>query len=343
MVKKLFLILFFISASTTVHSQDNLPREKSSPGYLSESAKYVFFNHYWLNMHHFLQHEARIKDKTDSSSVESGIWKKLSSSDKNIFGEVVGFYQKKLTNKNLRSSDYMSAFKTWVIGQKEKGLSSVPAEFKEHTEHLENFTPIYNQYLWKTHSARNKKVISEKINLIKATEDSVFEKIADLAHSYWPRNKIRVDITYFANSRNNAFTTIFPTHIVMPSTNYTTTQGSWVELIYHEAGHQIIRGGTGFIAGTIQDVSTVENKGLRSLSHAYLFYIAGTAAKENFQKEGIEDYEIYMIRNNVYGLYIPALKKYMPEYINRTATLADVTRRIIQDVHKELDKRESDS
>ena len=81
---------------------------------------------------------------------------------------------------------------------------------------------------------------------------------------------------------------------------------------------------------------------MRSLWHAYLFYFAGAATRQDLKGEGIENYKMYMVREELFSLYMPSLRKYLPRYMNRKATLAEVTESIIKNVQESADLRESE-
>jgi len=337
-------------SSAQAQAQDAPPTDDQFPGFVAESERFAFFSHYWLNMHHFLHQVAVAGSEERSGPVDTEVRDNLNGTERNVFEEVVAFYKRNLADKDLRSSEYMQDFKKWVVRQDTTGFSSVPKEFRDHTDRLESFDSIYRQHFWGKQQASNENIVSDNLNLVRATEDSVCERLSNLAHENWPEYKIRVDVTYYGKSqKNTAFTTVFPTHVVMPSKrqnamegSWVAVEGSWVEILYHEAGHQLIRPRTGFIPETIEDVTEGEGEGLRSLWHAYLFYFAGAVTRTALKEEGIENYTMYMVREEVFSLYFPALQKYLSRYMDREATLAEATRSIIKDVHERADWGESE-
>jgi hypothetical protein len=336
------LVGFGLFSAARAQTQDAPPADDASPGFVAETKRFAFFSHYWLNMHHFLHQVALARNEGRSSPADAKVKNRLSAPEKNLFDEAIAFYKRNLINKDLRSSEYMQDFKSWVVRQDTSDFSSVPQEFRDHTERLESFDSLYREHFWDKHRASNESVVSDNLNLVRATEDSVAERLSSLTHESWPRYKLRVDVTYYGKSQDNtAFTTIFPAHIVAPSKDQGTVEGSWVEVLYHEAGHQLVRSRTGFVPGTIRDVSEVEGQGLRNLWHAYLFYFAGAVTRNALKREGIENYKMNMVREEIFSLYVPSFQKYLPRYLNRKATLAEVTRSIIEDVYERGDLGQS--
>ena len=192
-------------------------------------------------------------------------------------------------------------------------------------------------FFWMIHDAANQEILEINLPLITNTEEMVVDTLTTLTRQFWQAEKIRVDISYFAkstpqNMRNRPYTALSPTHVVMnscPGTN--DPVGNWLELLYHESSHHLIGTVSGFIGGTIRDVA--DASGERSpfgLWHAYLFYFSGKATQKALASQGIEDYEIYMIRNKVFSRLIPHVVAHLPEYMHRRQTLKDVTARINQ-------------
>ncbi|MCB1023957.1 MAG: hypothetical protein KDB79_06200, partial [Acidobacteria bacterium] len=200
---------------------------------------------------------------------------------------------------------------------------------------------IYKDIFWEIQNASNKKVLNDNLAMIKSTEKVVIQRLTDLTKQFWPGGKVRVDIVYYAkssrqNMNNRPYTSIFPTHVVMNSAGDSDRPfGNWLELLYHESSHPLILSSSGFVSGTIMDVAETSGaKPLRSLWHAYLFYFSGVVSKQALETQGIKNYEMYMVRNNVFGWYLPYLEKYLPAYVNKTMTLKDATELIFQDYKK---------
>jgi len=135
------------------------------------------------------------------------------------------------------------------------------------------------------------------------------------------------------STRERPYTSLSPTHVVMISSPKAGhPKGNWVEILYHEASHHLIFGRSGFVGGTINDVAGIlKKRPLRSLWHAYLFYFSGVVTRDALRKQGIKDYQLYMIRNRVFSFYFPYLEKHLPSYINRKTTLKDATEAIFRD------------
>ncbi|MEO9851652.1 MAG: hypothetical protein ABJH72_11250 [Reichenbachiella sp.] len=298
-----------------------------SPAPSDTSKYYEFHINYWINAHHFLWLEAFMNVEKDSTLVTHRLQKK----DLKIWIETLNYYKKNLVQEDLRSSDYMSNFKEWIITQDESLDDNIPETFQSHVAMLQSVHPVYQKYFWPEHQSVCQSVIADNISLLRKVESDYVDQITTLTRQFWEFTKIRVDLTYVAkaskwNLRNRPYTSLFPTHVVMNAVGENKVQGNWIELLFHESAHHLILPGSYFVGGTINDYAESKNiKPPRQLWHAYLFYFTGQIAKNLLNAEGIDYPVTYMERNRVFSKYFPLLEKHLTPYMNREATLAEAT------------------
>lgn len=304
------------------------------PGYLAESERFTFYNPFWLNLHHYLHHEVLHRDSAQVDVFAKEVLDLLSAQEKEVAGKIVEFYQMKLVEQDLRTSDYMAAFKHWSAQQNATELTNVPDSFQRHCDYLTAFAPIYRQHIWPEHQTANQAILDKNLPLIRQLESRISEQLEQWTQTDWQTEKIRVDITYYAKSyrgysRDRPFTTLGPTHVIMNTTGHETA-GNWIELLFHEASHHLITPNNGMVSETLKRVAKELNRPVpRSLWHAYLFYFSGKACQEAFQANGLPDYEVYMVRNRVFRNYLPYLEKYLPDYMAEKTTLTEASKMII--------------
>ena len=322
----LMLILVFLSCQTQ--------KMKTTPqaGYLAESQVFEFYNHFWLNLHHFLYTKADLYTKKSiEESLTPSAWKQTSALEKEALTLALIFYRDHIIKEDLRTGDNLYAFKTWVITQKEKPNLSNHESFKQQIEVLNNVRKVYEKYWWPEHKKSNVLVLENNKALINKLELSAKKRLIQLAKNEWQSGKIRVDICYYAKL-GRPYTSIKPTHIVMNVRRNAQPAGNWFELLLHEASHHFIFPNTGFVGETInQAVNELGMKAPRGLWHAYLFYFTGKTAQELLVKEGLQDYELYMIRRNVFQSFYPLLAQYLPAYLDGEQSLLECTKQIISD------------
>ena len=301
-----------------------------------ETERFAFYNHFWFNLHHFAKHEAVLNTHLDSSIIDTEEWKQLNTNEEISLKKLIEYYKKNLVDKDLRTDDYMFDFKLWVLTQEEDGLEEIPVAFSEHCQQLLSAQQAYKNHFWHKHRTANESIVQYNLQWIKDSEMELSEKLANLTYSYWQDEKIRVDLSFYAkadkwNTRDKPYTNLHPeTHIVM-NTDSNEYPGNWFELLFHESSHHLIRTRTGFVSGTINDISkTLNQKSPRQLWHAYLFYFSGKVVQEFLQENGVPNYELYMVRNRVFSRNFKLIDTHLPAYIEGKSTLHDVTKKIIQ-------------
>ena len=306
-------------------------RAQASVEAVAQTQHFEFHINYWFNMHHFLWTEAFLNVHADSSLVEG----QLSSEERAALNAAVNFYKENLVGQDLRSGDYMGAFREWIIDQR-INIREIPDNFSVHMKHLLTFDGVYRTQFWSMHRNACEVVLSENLELIKTTEQAYVSEIEKLTRQRWQGDPIRVDITYFGkiskrNMRNRPYTNIFPTHVVMNTLGDNDIKGGWLELLYHEAAHHLILGSSYFVSGTINDVAEINKLDIpRQLWHAYLFYLTGKLTQQILTEKGVDYPYTYMERNGIFSNQLPVLEEHLGAYMQRKITLADATLKILQ-------------
>nr|WP_321232780.1 hypothetical protein [uncultured Psychroserpens sp.] len=285
-------------------------------------------------MHHFLWMESFMNVQKDSTIIRQNFSKDIQQS----LNQGIEYYKNNFVDFNLRSNDYMKAFKHWIRTQ-DFELKSVPPKFEEHINVLKSVSNVYKESFWPEHKATCENVLNDNIDLIRQTEEKFAIGIQKLTRHRWQGEKIKVDITYYGtatdwNLVHRPYTTLFPTYIVMTGIGENDIKGNWVELLFHEAAHHLIFDKYYYIGGTIKDVSEVMNVKLpRSFSHAYLFYLTGELTKQIFIEEKVPYANTYMERTGVFGSHYALLDKYLKPYMKGEITLENATRKILTEIN----------
>ena len=135
-MKKVYLALWMMVAALSVKSQEFYKT-------LDTTAYYEFRVNYWFNMHNFLWNEAFLQVNEDSTLLDAAIPKK----DLRQIQQTVDYYKTELVNKDLRTDDYMKAFKEWITALEELP-PTIPEKFRPHIAHLIGIDRVYKNYLW---------------------------------------------------------------------------------------------------------------------------------------------------------------------------------------------------
>lgn len=283
---------------------------------------FEFYINKWLNQHHFLFQMAKSLAR-DSSTAEEAFpqWQQLSPDEQSLTVELLTYYQDNWIDKSLLFNGDLYRMKRTITYWQNDQQTLAYEEHPELASYWTRFASIYERLFWPTHRSQNEKILRHNLHRIKAYETQATARLSQLCQEPWPTSKIRVDVTFLADWAG-AYTTTNPVHVVV-STKEEGPEGDWVETLFHEASHKLIGGRRGKVAELIQAIADEEELEIpRQLWHGVLFYFAGAVIKDLLVAEGVA-YELYMVRENVFGAYHEALSKNLDPYLAGELTLED--------------------
>ncbi|MBO6522471.1 MAG: hypothetical protein JJ971_01475 [Balneolaceae bacterium] len=295
---------------------------------IAVTEKYEFYSNFWINQHHFLYAKASsaAKGNWDDGFTENEL-DKLSVGEAQILKDGITFYRDSVISYSLTFNRGLTILKRTLINFDEDDVFEMDDFHDELVEHLNKVKPVYRKYFWGEHNRSNLEVVDNHLEFITTHESEIFDRISGLAQQPWREEKIRVDVTYYANWAG-AYTSNNPqVHVTITSQD--DGKGDWQELIFHEPSHSIMSSRSFKAAELISKVS--EQLGVEppeSLWHALLFYFSGVSVQEAFKKEGVE-YELYMVRYNVFDEYHPVIFKYMPDYVQGDTSFEEALKKVI--------------
>ncbi len=334
MKKSIFFLPFLFFIHGLLPAQEYIHPSKDDPGYLGESQYFRFYQHFWLNTHHFLHNRASIYDGKNLGEVfDEKITAKMQKRDFQALKKAIDFYKKNLAGKDLRTGEYLAPFKRWVIQQTNKPPLPAYELSTEHTAILNDFASTYKKFFWKKHKKANLLVFQRNIRLVKKLEQQAVKRLTELSQREWQKEKIRVDLAYYSKL-NRPFTTTRPTtHIVMETYFNHEPQGNWFELLFHEASHHLIFPSGDGVGKTIIQAANdlgLESRAYSQMWHLYLFYFTGRVSEALLEKELDIDYELYMVRNKVFSQSFPKADQYLPLYMSGEKSLLEVSKKMLE-------------
>lgn len=316
----LIFCLFFIGVSCKGQEKKRTP--------FSRTERFDFYINKWLNQHHFLYRIAEDLAKDSSSQLgDLPAFQELTVADLATATEAITYYQTHIIDKNLLFNSTLRTVKA--------NLSQLPDQVSWKETSFEAalvaiwkaFEPVYEKYFWPSHSAKNEKTLEQHFDRITTFEGRALARLSQLAQAEWPAGKIRVDVSYYADWAG-AYTSTQPLHIVI-STASVGPEGDWVETLFHEASHSLIGGRKGKVATTIKEIAAESELVIpRQLWHAVLFYFAGSVIQDLLGEEGV-DYELFMLREKVFGQYHEQLDRHMKPYLQGEVELKIALERLM--------------
>jgi len=220
---------------------------------------FEFHSGFWVNLHHFLYHEARarqaIKDAHDTTVKPSGPVLKLapgsqptlSPAEQHIWDQAISYYVSNYAPKDLLINIDLILLKNQLgdfedcnelTGRKNRACDAgLPGNIGII---LEAAAPIYRAHWWPDHDRANRRWVVRVAPLVREQGVGLSERLADIYQSKWPKDKIRVEVCAFANSAG-AYTTLDPLRVTIASTDPRNQGPEALEVLFHEASHDIAR------------------------------------------------------------------------------------------------------
>jgi hypothetical protein len=298
---------------------------------------FQFHSGFWLNLHHALYLQARLREgelisrSDNGAGAKSAAIPKDADSNSAAWQAAVDYYVKNLAHRDLLFDGGMMLIKNRLAeleacpdlsGKTTPGCSSglQPGMI----DALEGAAPVYRARWWPADDQKNREWMGAVTPYIKQMGSSVAEQLASIYRSNWPRDPIRVDVVAYAGPFG-AYTTLDPVYVTVSSTDPRNQGLSAFEILFHEGSHAL--------STKVQDqiVEVCHERDIpipRDLWHALLFYTTGEVVRRTLARgEGsvsagtrATTYMPYAYRNGLYtlgwGTYQRALEAYWQPYLD---------------------------
>jgi hypothetical protein len=214
---------------------------------------FEFHSGFWVNLHHFLYHEARARlasqDARQSPSAKSAaIIKpsvKLSPSEQKAWDDAVSYYIANYAQKDLLINIDLILLKNQledfedcdeVTGRKQSRCDAgLPGKIGPI---LDSVALIYRTHWWPDQDRANRRWVIRVAPLVREQGVGISQRLADIYQTHWPNEKIRVDVCAYANSAG-AYTTLDPLRVTIASADPRNQGPEALEVLFHEASHGI--------------------------------------------------------------------------------------------------------
>src|SRR5580704_5628373 len=178
-------------------------------------ALFEFHSGFWINLHHFLYLEALSEkphkgSRETVSAADADTLTSLSPEERATWDAAVSFYRSSLAQQDLLFDEDLISIKNQLEdAEASPDLANVGIP-KGLLTVLLNAAPIYRQYWWNRHDARNRQWIEQLKPLVSTYGKTLKDSLVRIYDTPWPGHPVRVDATVFANWAG-AYTTIEPT------------------------------------------------------------------------------------------------------------------------------------
>jgi hypothetical protein len=159
---------------------------------------------------------------------------------------------------------------------------------------LDAASRAYRACGWADQDATNRRWIAELEPRLERHAEVIRRRLEELEGVRWRKMPIDVDVVGTAGwsgADTIAIGTV-PTHTMVSSRDPGYQGKNALEMIFHEASHELVTPRNGPIATLLAKVAAEEHLGVdRSLWHALLFITAGEVTREEYEKAGEGPYE----------------------------------------------------
>ncbi|MGA2810897.1 MAG: hypothetical protein ABSG16_05815 [Candidatus Acidiferrum sp.] len=325
---------------------------------------FEFHSGFWLNLHHTLYHEAKaritpvehqpgkyahpVEDATALPQVT------LTPAEQRAWNDAVNYYAANYATRDLLFSNDLILLKNQLgdfedceelSGTKKKTCDAgLPGDI---TRLLEAAGVVYRAHFWVQHDRANRGWIARVAPLVREQGVGLSERLASIYQTRWPKNKIRVDVSAYANW-SGAYTTLDPLRVMISSLDRRNQSAQALEVLFHEASHGIAEPVELAIARECKQ----RDKAIpRDLWHALIFYTTGevirpvmTAANDRptdgtlIADAGDGDtpgggYTPYAVKEGLYQRgwddYLKVLTRFWQPYLDGKASFDDAIARMV--------------
>ena len=295
---------------------------------------------FWINLHHTLYLQARQSRDGRGGPSGAGVPTRRTASERLAWDAAVSYYQANYADRDLLFNTELILLKNQLSdfegcdelsGAKQKVCDAgLPAPL---TKVLEAAAPVYRAHEWPDHDRANRNWIAGVAPLVREKGLGLSERLAEVYQAHWPKEKIRVDVSAYANWAG-AYTTLDPLRVTISSTDPRNQGSAALEILFHEASHGIAEPVQQAI---IRECRQREKAIPRDLWHALMFYTTGEIIKPIFtaQNASAQDaaYTPYAIRERLYQRgwddYLKLLTRFWQPYLDGKSTFDDAIARMV--------------
>ncbi len=263
------LLLICVTAGSAA-GQVPIPGQGSSKGRpgdqlgMAPTPVFEFHSGFWMNLHHALYEEARIREqrpteRPTSSSLPAKSEEKrneasskaqgsVSAEEERAWNEAVDYYVATLARRDLLFDGEMVDTKNQLAelenckdlsGRSGHGCAALLRP--EQVAALEKAAPFYRARWWAEHDGTNRAWIATVSALVRDLGRSLAEQLSTVYRCDWPNGKIRVDVTHYAGLFGG-YTSLEPLHITISGADERNQGLAALQVLFHEASHALAGG-----------------------------------------------------------------------------------------------------
>lgn len=283
--------------------------------------RFVFQNHFWVNLHHFLRAEARRRER--GAALQQPL-EALEAHERDSWERALEVYRPMAQRSLLFDEDMVRIHVALAVARNERSL---PHELvgAELSSALDAAAPVFRSHQWPARARDNDEWIARTRPTVERLAPALTDALAAALQLTWPSAPILVDVTP-ETGPDLAYTTSTapPGYAGLATINPSVAGGSpaAIECVFHEAAHVL----DPTLVRWVEEESA--RQGLQpppDLWHAILFYTAGELTLRALGEAGT--YREDLARG--FAVCVPALEQYWKPYLDGNLPLAVALRGLV--------------
>ena len=195
--------------------------------------------------------------------------------------------------------------------------------------------PAYRACRWPQQDAANRRWIDELVPRLEAHADAIGRRLETLYGARWRSLPIAVDVVETAGwaGADTIADRSHPTHVRISSVNAGYQGTAALEMIFHEASHELVSPRNGPIAALLTAAAEAEGVELdRNLWHGVLFVTAGTVTAEVLEAAGEGAYVPFAFAHSVFEPLLEPLRAHWLPVVRGEAPREEAARALVRAV-----------
>ena len=296
-----------------------------------------FHSGFWVNLHHFLYLEARLRGSGETRALSQPEFAsdppagELTPAERTAWNAALDAYSKDWAERNLLQNgdmtiinDRLSDLENCEDISPHAGPACAAGLRPDLVNVLMEAAPVYRAHWWTEQNRENRDWIAGVTPLIHSMGSDLAMQLVRVYRQAWPATRLRVDVAWYAGPEGS-YTTLLPPHVTIASHDSRNQGLLAFEMLFHEASHML--------AGAVNEDIERRCRDLgkpipRDLSQALLLYTTGelvsrevAASPAQAARNGAAAiYTPYAIRNGLYdhgwASYQVALEKFWQNYLD---------------------------
>lgn len=303
----LFALLLTLAAPTA-RAQTPVPGQGSTdrpvidfPRRLGPLPVFEFHSGFWLNLHHVLYLQARLRAEkpttrsqlnTPPPSGELLALGDLSPEERRAWLQAVGAYQRSAATRDLLFDSAMVRMKDRLAEMADVDSAEASGFTPDMIAALRMAAPVYRARWWPADDRANREWIQSVSPMVERLGAHLARQLAIVYRANWPAENIRVDVSVYAGLLGG-YTTLDPLDVTLSSRDSRNQGETALEILFHEASHALAEP----VRDAIARECRAQDKPIpRDLWHALLFYTTGEMVRRSLagfsddQKTGYQPY-----------------------------------------------------